>query len=84
MCYLLYERGAMKRVTMNLTDQDIRNTESLTARLNSRNKAATVSSALAITEGLAKKLAEGGELIIRKRDGTLETVLITGLNGASG
>ena len=73
----------MKRVSMNLTEQDVRNTESLTARLNSRNKASTVSSALAITEGLARKLEEGGELLIRKKDGSLETVLITGLNGAS-
>ena len=51
----------MRKVTMNLTDQDIRNTETLTARLHSRSKALTVSSALAITEGLTRKIAEGGE-----------------------
>ena len=45
---------------MNLTDQDIRNTETLTARLRSRSKALTVSSALAITEGLTRKITEGG------------------------
>ena len=74
----------MKKISMNLTDQDIRNTESLTVRLNSRSKASTVSSALAIAEGIAKKISEGGELIVRKRDGSLETMIITGLNGSSG
>ena len=68
---------------MNLTDQDIRNTETLSARLHSRSKALTVSSALAIAEGLTRKIAEGGELIIRKKDGSMETVMITGLNGAN-
>ena len=72
----------MKKVTMNLTEQDIRNTETLTARLHSRSKALTVSSALAITEGLTRKIEEGGELMIRKKDGTMETVVITGLKGA--
>ena len=66
---------------MNLTEQDIRNTETLTARLHSRSKALTVSSALAIAEGLTRKIADGGELIVRKKDGSMETVIIAGLNG---
>ena len=66
---------------MNLTDQDIRNTETLTTRLHSRSKALTVSSALAIAEGLTRKIADGGELIVRKKDGSMETVIIAGLNG---
>ena len=49
----------MKKVTMNLSDRDIRNAEILTERLNLSNKASTVSSALAITEGLTKKIASG-------------------------
>lgn len=73
---------AMKKVTMNLTQRDIANTEFLTSRLNSRNKASTVSAALAITQGIAKKLEEGGELIIRKKDGSVETVVIAGLSDA--
>ena len=73
----------MKKVTMNLTDRDISNTEVLTKRLNLRNKASTVSSALAITEGLIRKIVSGEELLIRKKDGSMETVIIAGLNGAN-
>ena len=73
---------AMKKVTMNLTERDIANTEFLTTRLNSRNKASTVSAALAITQGIAEKLEDGGELIVRKKDGSIETLVITGLSGA--
>ena len=71
---------AMKKVTMTLSHRDIANTESLKDRLNSRNKASTVSAALAITQGIAKKLEDGGELMIRKKDGSFETVIIAGLS----
>lgn len=71
----------LKKVTMNLTERDIANAEMLTARLHSRNKASTVSTALAIMEGLTKKIEDGGELIVRKKDGSIETVLIVGLDG---
>ena len=73
----------MKKVTMNLTDQDVRNTEILTKRLHARNKALTVSSALAITEGLTRKIQDGGELLIRRKDGSMETVIIAGLDTAN-
>ena len=72
----------LKKVTMNLTERDIANAEILTARLHSRNKASTVSTALAIIEGLTRKIEDGGELIVRKKDGSIETVLIAGLDGA--
>lgn len=73
----------MRKVTMNLTDRDIENTEVLIRRLNLRNKASTVSSALAITEGLTRKMVSGDELLIRKRDGSMEAVIIAGLGGAN-
>ncbi len=72
----------LKKVTMNLTERDIANAEILTARLHSRNKASTVSTALAIMEALTRKIEDGGELIVRKKDGSIETVLIAGLDGA--
>lgn len=72
----------LKKVTMNLTDWDIANAEILAARLRSRNKASTVSTALAITEGITRKIEDGGELIIRKKDGSMETVVIAGLGSA--
>ena len=70
---------ALKKVTMALTEWDIANTERLVERLHARNRATAVSSALAITEGLTRKIAEGGELMIRRKDGTVETVVITGM-----
>ena len=76
------ETMELKKVTMNLTEQDIANTAILTSRLNSRNKASTVSSALAITEGITRKIEDGGELMIRKKDGSMEALIIAGLGGA--
>ncbi len=73
----------LKKVTMNLTERDVANTEYLTVRLNSRNKASTVSSALAIAEGITRKIEDGGELLIKKKDGSTETVVIAGLSGAN-
>lgn len=70
---------SIKKVSMGLTEWDIANTEILMKRLHSRNKASAVSSALAITEGITRRLADGGELMIRKKDGTLESVMITGM-----
>ena len=70
----------LKKVTMNLTEKDIANTELLTTRLHSRTKASTVSSALAIAEGITKKIEDGGELMIKRRDGSMETLIIAGLD----
>ena len=70
---------ALRNVSMALTEWDIANTENLVERLRSRNKAEAVSSALAITEGLTRKIEDGGKLMIKKKDGTMETVVITGM-----
>ena len=69
----------LKKVTMNLTQRDIQNADALTERLHSRNKASTVSTALAITEEITRRIMDGGELMLRKKDGSLETVIIAGL-----
>ena len=69
----------LKKVTMNLTARDIANTEILTTRLNTRNKASAVSSALAITEGITRMVQDGGEVIVRRKDGSMETLVIPGL-----
>ncbi len=39
--------------------------------------------ALAIAEGLTRKIEEGGELIVRGKNGTHETVIIPGLRSRS-
>lgn len=70
---------AQKKVTMSLTDRDLDKAKALAERLNSRNRGAAVSMALAIAEELTRWVAEGDELMIRKRDGTLQKVWIAGL-----
>ena len=70
----------LKKVTMNVTNQDIHNVEALAIRFGSRSKASAVSSALAIVEGLAQKISEGNELLIRDWNGNFRHVLIKGLN----
>ena len=63
------------KVTMNLTENDMRNTKILVERLHAQNKASAVSGALAIAEGLTRKIEGGGELIVRRRNGADETVI---------
>ena len=70
---------ALKKVTMSLSEWDVQNTMTLVERLHSRNKAAAVSSALAITEGLTRKIEQGEELMLRKKDGTVEKIMIAGM-----
>ncbi len=71
-----------KKVTMNLTERDIEITEELSKKLNSRSKASTVSSALAITYELTRLLGDGSALLRRNRDGSMERIVITGLKDA--
>lgn len=70
---------SLKKVTMNLTENDIRNTEFLEKCLHMRNKASAVSGALAIAAALTRKIEDGGELIVRNSNGKSETVIIPGL-----
>lgn len=67
------------KVTMNLTDRDVRNTEKLTERLHTRSKAEAVSAALTIISSLSDMLEGNKELIIRDKKGNLEKIMIPGL-----
>lgn len=67
------------KVTMNLTERDVRNTERLTEQLHTRSKAETVSAALSITSSLSDMLQGDKELIIRDRKGNIEKIIIPGL-----
>lgn len=69
----------LRKVTMNLTERDVRNTERLTERLHTRSKAEAVSAALSITTSLSEMLQGDKELIIRDRKGDIEKVIIPGL-----
>lgn len=64
------------RVTMNLTDRDVRNTEKISKVLNTRSNAEAVSAALGITSSLADIIKKGNELIMRNKKGELQQLLI--------
>ena len=72
--------STLTKVSMNLTDKDISNTEKLKERLHARTKADAVSAALSITASLSEHLAEGEQLFVRTKDGKTERLVITGLN----
>lgn len=69
----------LRKVTMNLTERDVRNTERLAEQLHVRSKAEAVSAALTITASLSDMLQGDKELIIRDRQGDIEKVIIPGL-----
>lgn len=72
----------LTKVTMNLTERDIENTEALQQRLHSRSKASAVSSALVIAEEITKRLELGEQVLVRKKDKSMERVFIPGVGGA--
>ncbi len=69
------------KVTMNLTEKDVENTERLTAILDHRSKASTVSTALSLARFVTDNIIKGNEIMIKKKDGTKEVIHIMGLNG---
>jgi len=66
------------KVTMNLTERDVENTESLVQLTGSRTKAQAVSTALSVTKAIASRLKTGGEVLIRSKDGHIERLVIPG------
>jgi hypothetical protein len=66
------------KVTMNLTDRDVENTESLVRLTGSRTKAQAVSTALSVTKAIASRLKSGGEVFIKNKDGNIERLVIPG------
>jgi hypothetical protein len=69
----------LRKVTMNLTERDIKNTERLRLKLHTRSNAEAVSAALSITSSLSDLLENDKELIIRSKKGDIEKVIIPGL-----
>lgn len=69
----------LTKVSMNLTDRDIRNTESVRNLFHVRTNADAVSAALGITRSLGEMVKNGKELLIRNKKGEIEKVLIPGL-----
>jgi hypothetical protein len=71
--------SALTKVSMNLTERDIRNTESVRRLFHVRTNADAVSAALGITRSLGVMVKSGKELLIRNKKGEMEKVLIPGL-----
>jgi hypothetical protein len=66
---------ATQKVTLTLTDTDLANVEQLTKLMDGRSRAQTVSNSISLTSFVQDALKEGGELLIRKPDGTIERVV---------
>lgn len=67
----------MRKVTMELTDRDVENTQFLRDTLQARSNAQVVSIALSLTKFIGAALREPNtQLLIRNPDGTLDRVLM--------
>lgn len=71
--------AALTKVSMNLTERDIKNTESVRSLFHVRTNADAVSAALGITRSLGEMVKNGKELLIRDKNGEISKVLIPGL-----
>ena len=69
---------SMIKVTMNLTERDIKNTESIASATDSRSKAQAVSTALSLTSFVIETMRDhpGTQIILRTPDGTTERLLM--------
>ncbi len=70
----------LTKVTMNLTEKDVQNTEHLREKFHARSNAEAVSAALSISSSLADILNKGDEVFIKTKNGDTEKLIITGLN----
>jgi hypothetical protein len=68
------------KVTMNLTDRDVDNTDKIRKVFHARSNAAAVSDALSVTATLVTMLKEGNEILLRNKNGELEKLIFTGLD----
>lgn len=73
------EEGGLHRVTMNLTQRDVKNTTKVRTALHTRSNAQAVSSALSLAASVTELLQDGGELLVRDKDGQMQRVIIPGL-----
>ena len=71
--------SALTKISMNLTERDIKNTEIVRQLFHVRTNADAVSAALGITRSLGEMIKSGKELLIRNKNGELAKILIPGL-----
>ena len=75
-------QSKLKKISMNLTVQDIKNSIFLKDVLNERNQASVVSRAILIVCQLIKLLREkpGNRLIVLSEDGEKREIIIPGIS----
>ncbi|MBY0545551.1 MAG: hypothetical protein K2Q14_08425 [Gammaproteobacteria bacterium] len=71
--------SALTKVSMNLADRDIKNTEIVRQLFHVRTNADAVSAALGITRSLGEMVKNGDEILIRNKKGETAKILIPGL-----
>lgn len=72
--------AGLTKVSMNLTERDIRNTEDVRNLFHVRTNVDAVSAALGITRSLGEMLKNGKELLIKDRNGEMSKLYISGLS----
>lgn len=70
----------LTKVSMNLTERDIRNTEDVRNLFHVRTNVDAVSAALGITRSLGEMLKNGKELLIKDKSGDISKLYISGLS----
>lgn len=71
--------STLTKVSMNLTERDIKNTETVRQLFHVRTNADAVSAALGITRSLGEMIKNGKELLLRNKKGEMQKILIPGL-----
>lgn len=74
-----YAMTNLTKVTMNLTERDVKNTENLRKKLHARNNTEAVCAAITITNTIADRVFDGDEILLKRRTGEVEKVIIPGL-----
>jgi hypothetical protein len=70
----------MEKVTMNLTEADIKNAQFVEEIVHARSKAQAIGTSLALAAELLKLLANGrSKLLVEKEDGTVSQIIIPGV-----
>lgn len=72
--------ASLTKVSMNLTERDIRNTEDVRHLFHVRTNVDAVSAALGITRSLGEMLKNGKQLLIKDKSGDISTLHISGLS----
>ena len=72
--------AALTKVSMNLTERDIRNTEDVRSLFHVRTNVDAVSAALGIARSLGEMLKNGKKLLIKDKNGEMAELYISQLS----